>query len=176
MNLRNFLMGIGAAAFVSVAAMAVDPAIKAGAAVVDPTGGAVGTIDAVNGDLVVVNTGSNRVNVPASSFGIGETGLVISLTRAELDAAADQAKAKAQADLKAMLVPGAVIHGSDGLTLGTIESVDVSHVTLALPEGQKAKLPIAAVAQGDKGLTIAMTSTQLKQAVGPAQPDPKAPK
>ncbi len=63
------------------AAMAQAPApasaaaqVKTGAKVFDTSGGEVGTIDAVNGDVAVVATGTNKVSIPTASFGAGATG------------------------------------------------------------------------------------------------------
>jgi preprotein translocase subunit YajC len=62
--------------------------VRAGVAVVDTQGGAVGTIESVDAEGAVVATGNVRAKLPISSFGRNAQGLVISLTRAELEAAA----------------------------------------------------------------------------------------
>jgi preprotein translocase subunit YajC len=62
--------------------------LRAGAAVVDTQGGAVGTIESVDAEGAVVSTGTVRAKLPLSSFGRNDRGLVISLTRAQLEAAA----------------------------------------------------------------------------------------
>lgn len=69
-----------------VAATAAD--ITAGKAVVDPQGGKVGTIEAVNAEGAIVATGKSRVQLPLASFAKSDAGLVISLTQTELDAQA----------------------------------------------------------------------------------------
>lgn len=61
---------------------------RAGAEVRDPDGGPVGTIEAVDDEGAVIATGEVRVRMPFASFGKDERGLVISLTRAELEARA----------------------------------------------------------------------------------------
>lgn len=61
---------------------------RAGAEVRDTAGDLVGTIEAVERDGAVVATGSVRAKLPLSSFGKNGRGLVISLSRAELEAAA----------------------------------------------------------------------------------------
>lgn len=66
-----------------------DPSdIRVGAEVRDPEGGLVGTIESVDSDGAVVTTGQARAKLPLGSFGKNDRGLVISLTRAELEAAA----------------------------------------------------------------------------------------
>ena len=66
--------------------------LKADAAVVDPKGAAVGKIEKVTANGAVVSTGEARVELALDSFGVGDKGLVIGMTKAELEAAA---KAKA---------------------------------------------------------------------------------
>lgn len=62
--------------------------IKAGAMVNDQTGGAVGTIESVDEKGAIVATGKSRVLLPVNSFGKNDKGLVISATKAQLDAQA----------------------------------------------------------------------------------------
>lgn len=69
-----------------IAATAAD--VRAGVAVLDPEGGVVGTVESVDAEGAVVSTGSVRAKMPISSFGKNARGLVISMTRAELEAAA----------------------------------------------------------------------------------------
>ena len=65
--------------------------IKAGAEVYDPKGGAVGKVESVAADGVVVSTGSVRAKIPAKSLGKGDKGLVIAMTKSEFEAAAKKA-------------------------------------------------------------------------------------
>jgi len=62
--------------------------IKAGASVYDETGALVGKVVSVNADGAVVNTGVVRAQIPLSSFGKNDKGLVISATKGDLDAQA----------------------------------------------------------------------------------------
>ena len=62
--------------------------IKAGASVYDQTGALVGKVDSVDADGAIVNTGKARVEIPLSSFGKNDKGLVVSVTKADLDAQA----------------------------------------------------------------------------------------
>jgi hypothetical protein len=62
--------------------------IKAGATVVDQTGGAVGTVESVTASGAVVSTGAARAEIPFASFGKSDKGLVIAMTKAQLEAAA----------------------------------------------------------------------------------------
>ena len=67
--------------------------VHAGVQVRDQTGGMVGTIESVDATGAVVATGTARAKLPLTSFGRNSQGLVISLTRAQLEAAAQQAAA-----------------------------------------------------------------------------------
>jgi hypothetical protein len=61
--------------------------VKAGVAVFDQKGGEVGKIESVSAKGAVVSTGKARAEVPVSSLGKNDKGLVISMTKAELEAA-----------------------------------------------------------------------------------------
>ena len=68
---------------------AAEPAdFRTGLEVRDPQGGLVGTVESVDGEGAVVSTGNLRAKLPFQSFGKNNLGLVISLSRAELEAAA----------------------------------------------------------------------------------------
>lgn len=69
-----------------VAATAAD--FSAGATVRDPQGGEVGTVESSTATDAIVATGINRVQLPLSSFGKNNNGLVLGLTKAQLDAQA----------------------------------------------------------------------------------------
>jgi hypothetical protein len=62
--------------------------IQAGASVRDQSGGMVGTIESVSAQGAVVSTGTVRAQVPITSFGKNAQGLVLAMTKAQLEAAA----------------------------------------------------------------------------------------
>jgi hypothetical protein len=62
--------------------------VKAGVPVFDSKGGVVGKIDSVTASGAVVNTGTAKASVPLASFGKNDKGVVISMTKAEINAAA----------------------------------------------------------------------------------------
>jgi hypothetical protein len=66
--------------------------VVAGVQVRDQTGGMVGTIESVDATGAVVAPGTARAKLPLTSFGRNNQGLVISLTRAQLEAAAQQSQ------------------------------------------------------------------------------------
>ena len=61
--------------------------VRAGAQVHDTTGGLVGTVESVDARGAVVSTGTARATIPVASFGRNNQGLVISMTKAQLEAA-----------------------------------------------------------------------------------------
>lgn len=79
-----------AAAGPSRAAAAAD--LHAGVQVRDQAGGAVGTVETADATGAVVSTGTTRVRLPLASFGVNGQGLVISMTRGQLEAAAAHAQ------------------------------------------------------------------------------------
>src|SRR5690606_19447043 len=62
--------------------------IQAGATGRDQSGGMVGTIESVSAEGAVVSTGTVRAQVPIASFGKNGQGLVLAMTKAQLEAAA----------------------------------------------------------------------------------------
>lgn len=153
---------IGAAVAFAAPALA---QMTVGAPVVDPQGGAIGTITVVDGDFVVVKTDKHEVRLPSTSFAKGDAGFVMGMTQAELNAAVEQSLAQASAKM----VVGAAVKGSAGSDVGTIDAIDDEFVTLALAGGdQKVRLPRAAVAATPDGPMIGLTAEELKAQVGGA--------
>ena len=62
--------------------------VRTGMQVRDSEGGMVGTVESVDGEGAIVFTGNLRAKLPFRSFGKNNLGLVISLSRSELEAAA----------------------------------------------------------------------------------------
>lgn len=84
--------GAQANAQANVQAAATAPAtaadLRSGATVRDTQGGTVGTIESADASGAVVNTGAARARLPLTSFARNDSGLVISMTKAQLEAAA----------------------------------------------------------------------------------------
>ena len=62
--------------------------IKKDVSVYDQSGELVGKVDSVDSDGAIVNTGKARAEIPLTSFGKNDKGLVVSVTKADLDAKA----------------------------------------------------------------------------------------
>ncbi len=65
--------------------------VKVGVSVYDTKGGLVGKIQSVSGANAVVDTGAARAKIPVSSFAKNDKGLVMNMTKAELDSSAKKA-------------------------------------------------------------------------------------
>lgn len=61
--------------------------LTAGAMVHDQAGGMVGTIETVDATGAVISTGTVRAKLPLASFGRNTHGLVVSMTKAQIEAA-----------------------------------------------------------------------------------------
>lgn len=156
------------------AAPATGAAPAAGATVYDTAGGVVGTIEQITPQGAVVSTGTNKVTVPLASLGTSPKGPLLAMTKAQLDAAADQAKASASTDLKTKLVPGTQVNGSAGTPVGTIKAADAQYVTLTTAKGD-VKLPASGFGADASGkIAIGMTAAQLDAAIAGSTPVPAA--
>ena len=76
------------AAALEKAAAELNAALVPGSEVRGNSGAIIGTIKEVNGDQVIIDRASGPVSLAKAAFRVGAQGLVISLTAAELDAAA----------------------------------------------------------------------------------------
>lgn len=79
------------AAATEKASAALNAALIPGAEVRGKAGAPIGTVKEVKGDQVVIDRASGPVGLTKQAFGVGPQGLTISLTAAELDAAAQSA-------------------------------------------------------------------------------------
>ncbi|HYI05929.1 MAG TPA: hypothetical protein VD858_13635, partial [Reyranella sp.] len=133
--IRKSLLNLAAlgllAAAAPVAAQAPAASISAGMTVKDTAGGVVGTVAGVDGQYLTVKTDRNEVRLPVTSFTPVDGALLFGMTRDQLNAEVD--KAKAAADAK--VVVGAAVTGAGGASVGTIEALDGEFVTLKLTSG-----------------------------------------
>jgi len=137
--------------------------VTAGATVVDMTGAPVGTIESVNGGNAVLSTGTVKAAIPVSSFAKGANGLVVGITKADLEA-------KVQAATKPTeIAAGMAVTGPGGAAVGKVDAVSGDLVTVATANS-KAQLPKTAFAQGPNGLVIGLTAAQIDAAAKAATP------
>ncbi len=150
------------------AAEASAPSLAVGATVYDSQGGEVGTIEKVAGQAVIVYTGTNRATLGANAFVKGPKGPVIGMTKAQLDAAVEQAAAKADAAMAAALVPEAEIRSQDDVVVGKVEKIDGDDVIVALEDGA-ITLKKEHLTTDANGLKLFMTAAQFHAAVDAAK-------
>ena len=74
-----------AAATAATAAPA-QPSVAAGASVSDASGAPVGTIESVTNGVATLSTGTTKAGIPFTSFAQGPNGLVLGMTKAQVDA------------------------------------------------------------------------------------------
>jgi len=141
-------------------------AVAVGATVKDTKGGVVGTITRVEGANLVLKTDRHDVTLPVSSFTATDDGALFGMTRDQLNAEVDKAKAAADAQI----VAGATVKGAAGTVVGTIEAVDAQFVTLKLASGTSIRLPRAAIAGSPNGPVTGMTAEQIEAAAKAASP------
>ena len=151
------------AAAATAAAPAAAPAVTVGDSVSDTTGAPVGTIESVSGGNAVLSTGVAKAAIPVASFAKGPNGLVIGITKADLEAKV------AQATTPTSIAVGMAISGPTGAPVGKVDAVAGDMITVATAN-TKAQLPKTAFAQGPNGLVIGMTAEQLDAAAKAAAP------
>lgn len=136
-----------------------------GMTVTDAAGGSVGTVKAVQGDNLLINTGTHEVLLPKASFTATAGKLLFGMTKAELNAEVEKAAAAATASVAA----GATVKGLQGTEIGKIDSVTDSAVVIALPSGKKIQVARNAVrGNADGTVTAGVTAEQLSATVDAA--------
>ncbi|HUG46060.1 MAG TPA: hypothetical protein VMK31_06065 [Sphingomicrobium sp.] len=141
------------------AAAATAAEARPGMIVVDPSGGTVGTVTAVKGDILLLKTDKHEVQIPLVSFTAHEGKLLFGMTAEQLNAETERSMAEAAA----AVAPGADVYGSDGTLAGTIESIDTELVTIKLATGETVRLPRSGIGGTDKGAVLGVTTAQLSE-------------
>ncbi|MCJ2188259.1 hypothetical protein [Novosphingobium beihaiensis] len=162
-----------AAASAQDAAAAVAPTV--GAKVYGPEGNEVGTVETVQNGAVTVNTGTVRAGLPTSAFAMREKGLTIGMTKVQLEAAVNGAKAKTSEAKDAAMVVDAPIKSSDGVVLGTISKIEGDDVTVQLSDGASVILKKSYLGLVNGSLTLGMTATAFAEQTQPAPSDTATP-
>lgn len=149
--------------FAAAPAIAQAPAgITVGMQVSDASGGTVGTVKAIQGANLLVETDKHEALLPKTSFSVSGGKLLFGMTQAQLDAQIEQSLSAASA----AIVAGATVKGLAGAPVGTIDSVADGKVTITLQDGKK----IAVTQQGLRGnpdgtVTIGYSAEQLEALV-----------
>jgi hypothetical protein len=159
---------LGLATPVLAQAPAANDSLVVGATVKDTAGAVVGTIDAVEANGIIVNTGRNQVAIPRASFGKTADGPLLAATKAELDAAADAAAASERQMVAAMLVNGTPVMGAEGNPIGTVDIIENEMVVIKTEAGE-AQVPAKSFMRKDGQLAIGMTAEAFAAAVEAAK-------
>jgi hypothetical protein len=133
--------------------------LQVGATVKDTQGGTVGTITAINGPNVTVHTDRLDATVPATSFAVGNGEILFGMTQAQLNAAVDQANARAAA----AFAVGTPVKDRNGAVVGPVQALDETTVTVQLGE-QQIRLPRTALAASNGALVTGATLAELQAA------------
>jgi hypothetical protein len=141
------------------------PRIAAGATVYGPEGNAVGTIERVYGQTVVLDTGTNKATLAASAIGTGAKGLTIGFTREQLDQTVERALQAAAGRLTSALVVGAPLRSMDGLPLGTIRSIGADGTVVVARPGGDFSARREQFGTDAQGLIVRLTAQQIDHAL-----------
>lgn len=140
------------------AASSATPNVTAGATISDTSGAPVGTVTAVANGNATIDTGSVKVAVPVTSIAQRPNGLVMAMTKAQLEAAAQAASKPVE------IAVGNQVVGPQGNPVGSVTETNGDLVTVQMPSG-KVQLPAKSFAQKAAGtLVIGMTPEQLEAA------------
>lgn len=156
--MRLFVAFASAALALAAPAHAQADAFTVGAQVLDSSGNPVGTISAINGDVVTVKTDKVEAPLGKASFAQQDGKLYIGNTQAELNALVEQTNAAAAASLAV----GAPVKDPAGAAAGTIEAIDAEFVTIKLASGKSVRLPRTGVAGSANGAVVGAALADLE--------------
>ena len=156
--MRLFVALASAALVTASPAFAQADGFAVGTEVLDSSGNPVGTVTAVNGDVVTVKTDKLDANLGKASFAQQDGKLYIGNTQAELNALIEQQNAVAEASLAV----GAAVKGTGGADIGTIEAIDAEFVTMKLTSGKSVRIPRAGIAGSPQGAVVGLTLADLE--------------
>lgn len=144
-------------------------ALTVGATVMGNDGNPVGTIEAISGDVVMLNTGTHTAPIPAAAIGNDATGLSVNITQAQLNEMIATQVAEANARRDAALVAGAEAVTPNGNPAGTIASADLEadSIIFEAPTGRVAMKKEHFAVDGDK-LIVLFTRADIESAAAAA--------
>ena len=160
--MRLFVLLASASLAIAGPAYAQADGFTVGAQVLDSQGNPVGTVTAVNGDVVTVKTDKLDANLGKASFASQDGKLYVGMSQAELNAVVE----KDQAAAAASLAVGAPVKGTGGADIGTIEAIDTEFVTLKLTSSKSVRIPRAGIAGSAQGAVIGLTLADLEAQTG----------
>lgn len=139
--------------------------LSVGAIVYGPQGNEVGKIERIDGEVVILHTGTNSAALSGASFAKGAKGPVIGLTRAQLDEAVSAANQQKEAQLTTALVPGATVRSSDGSEIAKVKTANEGGSVVLETAARSFSLDRKLFSTDDKGLVLLITAKQLNEAL-----------
>ncbi|MBC2665020.1 hypothetical protein H7F51_05790 [Novosphingobium flavum] len=170
MNFKHILVALSFAAAGPALAQTAQVAVTAGATVYGPQGDVVGTVEKISGASAIVNTGKHSAALPTSAFGKNDKGLLVSMSKDQLDAAVEAAEAKASGALDTALVAGAAVHSSDGQPMGSVKAISADGVVTIAREGGEFSLRKDAFTTDANGVALRNTKAAIDEAVAKQAP------
>lgn len=149
------------------------PGITVGTAIVDDAGNPVGNVVSIQGSDVIVRTDRHEARIPRSSLWVSRGRVVLSMTRAQLNAAVERLTPPPVVQAQSapvQIAPGTVVLGTAGAVAGTIEAVGQDNITLRLTSGQSVNIPRSAVGATAQGGVISITAEELQRRAEQAAP------
>ena len=127
----------------------------------------IGTIAQTIDGVVVLDTGAHQIPLPSEAFYTAEIGTSVNDTRDSLNGQMDALKAQQEAALSAALVEGATLHSTDGVAVGTIQTVNEDGSVLISQDERAFTLQRAQLGTDPAGGPIMLfTAAQLQAALG----------
>ena len=163
MKIAKFAVAAFAAASLATAAQAGEVAV--GATVYGPEGNPVGKIESVANGQAVLDTGKHKVPLGLDSFGQGETGPTITVTKATLDGMMDQQIAAANAKRDAALIVTAAVVTADSQALGLVDSIEGDTVIVEREAGPVTLMREHFAVDGNGQLMALFTLAQIEAAL-----------
>ncbi|KPF64762.1 hypothetical protein [Porphyrobacter sp. AAP60] len=133
--MKNAKLALIATLLASAPAMA--SAQEVGSTIYGNDGNPVGTVEQMNEQVIIVDTGKHKAPVPVTLIFEGESGPAVNATKDQVDAMMDQQIAEANTKRDASLVKGAAVQSINGNPAGTLGDVDLAAdvITLDSPDG-----------------------------------------
>ena len=147
--------------------------VAAGATVYGNDGAEIGTIEAVQGDTVLLAVDDMKAPVPANAFGTTEDKVSLNATKAQIVSMLQAAHQEAVAKRDAALVVGANAVTAKNAPLGTVLEIDGDNVIIARggDETKKVTLLREHFAASPTGTLMALlTNAQIDAAMGASAP------
>lgn len=132
--MNTFKLALLASVLAATPATAMAQAV--GATIYGNDGAPIGTVARVDGEVIVIDTGTHEAPVPATTFYDTDKGKTLNLTKAQLDTMMAQKLAEAEAKRDAALVQGAAVMSLGGKPVGTLDTVDLAADKILLDSGQ----------------------------------------